>query len=173
MSTPVAEEQVLYKSRTHPKILFRPALAQLGLLVLHILVVRYFPERIGIDGVDRWGEVVAHSLIGLGELWYAVRPTMHWWHSTYEVTNRRVRIKWGVFYKNSREINLDRITQVNEERGILDRIFRCGTIIVFDAANTEAIRLHDVPRFHAVRVIIDESRFRAQSQRWEPTDGPR
>lgn len=163
MTMPVPEylakpEETLFIGRTHAKILFKPALIQLVLIAAHIVIFKYWPDKTGIAQVDAYGELVIHGLILLAELWFVVWPFLQWRYSSFEVTDRRIRQRWGVLHKHSREINLDRITQVNEERQLIDRIFRCGTIVIHDAANATAIRFHDVPHFRHVRTTIDSAR---------------
>ena len=161
--TPVGGD-LLYRGRTHPKILVRPLLAAIVLIAAHAVLIRYYPNRLGWDLLDQWGEIVLHLILAVLDVKYVVAPTMRWHSSTFEVTNRFIKMKWGVLYKNSREIHLDRITQINEERGILDRMVGCGTIIVYDAANASAIKFHDVANFRRVRTILDDARYQAHAR---------
>jgi len=174
MSTP-GTEQVLLQLRTHPKILFKPAVMQVALIAAHIALSIYFPQHTGFAWVDEWGQLVVHGLIVLIELTYVVVPALKWWNAGFTVTNRRLIETWGVLYRHSREIPLDRIASVTTERGILDRIFRCGTLVFHDASmnsavggrglaeraghGTVGIRFHDIPHVEQVRHQIDEIRF--------------
>lgn len=167
----MSAEQLLFSGHTHAKILVKPITAQIGLLAAHIALLKYLPSDIfGLD-VSGWLPWLLHGLLFVGELWYAIIPALQWWFSKFEVTNRRVRMRWGVLHKHSREIHLDRITQINEERGIIDRIFGAGTIIIHDAANTAGIRFHDVPNFGYVRDLLDDARHAARFVESAPTQG--
>lgn len=157
-----ADEETLYGGRTHLKILFVPFLVQVAIVALHVATVRYFPAPLGHETLTRWAEPVVHGMLVVAAVVFAVAPFLKWYHSWFEVTDQRVEMRWGVLYKHSREIALDRITQINEERGIVDRIFRAGTIVIHDAANASAVRFHDVPRFRSVRATIDDARRQAQ-----------
>jgi len=170
-------EEVLLRLRTHPKVLFQPFIVQIALAVAHIAVYLYFPEKTGIELVDEWGQLAVHVIIGLIELVYVVAPALRWWNAQFIVTTRRLEERWGVLYRSAREIPLDRIASVTVERGILDRIFGCGTIVFLDSAMTDTsntrgaglarrsgegdagIRFHDVPKVMAVRAAIDDIRF--------------
>lgn len=82
---------------------------------------------------------------------------------------------WGMLYKNAREIPLDRIASGSTERGIRDRIFRCGTLVFHDAAVQQhqnrspltrrprdgdvGIRFHDIPNYAHVERVVDSARF--------------
>lgn len=157
------DEQTLFRGRAHAKILFRPALAQLVLIAAHVAMALYFPDSTGIEAIDEHAQLTVHSTIFVAELWYVVWPFLQWRCSLFEVTDRRIRQRWGVLHKHSREIHLDRVTQINEERQLSDRIFRCGTIVIHDAANASAIRFHDVPRSRHVRTTIDAARHSAHT----------
>lgn len=159
---PPKPEETLFWGRTHAKILVKPALIQVGLIAAHVAAFMFLSESFGLEKVDKWGPLIIHSVILFAELWFVVWPFLQWRYSSFEVTDRRVRQRWGVLHKHSREINLDRVTQVNEERQLIDRVFRCGTIVIHDAANASAIRFHDVPKFHHVRATIDAARHDLQ-----------
>lgn len=163
--TPVVPgTDVLYRGRTHPKILFRPLLAAVVLVAAHTLLARHYPNHLGWEPLDNWGERVLHLVLAVLDLKYVIAPVTRWQSSTFEITDRFIKMKWGVLYKNSREIHLDRITQINEERGILDRVVGCGTIIVYDAANASAIHFNDVAHFRRVRTILDDARHQAHAR---------
>lgn len=166
MTTPPFDgaERTLYRGKTHAKILARPAAIQVALLAAHVGLLIFPFGRTGVGVFDRWVDPALHAILIAAALWYVVWPFLQWHHSLFEVTDRRIRQRWGVLNKHSREIHLDRITQVNEERDIVDRIFRCGTIVIYDAANASAIRFHDVPEFHHVRSIIDDARHAAHQR---------
>lgn len=160
-----AGADVLYRGRTHPKILFRPLIAAVVLVTLHTLVVRHYPHDLGWEPLDHWGERVLHAVLAVLDLRYVIAPVARWQSSTFEITDRFIKMKWGVLYKNTREIHLDRIAQINEERGILDRMVGCGTIIVYDAATGgSAIHFNDVAHFKRVRRILDDARHQAHAR---------
>ena len=176
-----APETVLMRLRTHPKVLFKPVIIQIALIAAHIAVYRYFPASTGFAWADEWGQLTVHGIIVLIELTYVVLPALRWWNSEFIVSNRRLEEHWGVLYRNAREIPLDRIASVTTERGILDRIFGCGTLVVHDAGlvdlNTPqqrglsqrssegrvGVRFSDVPHVHKVREAIDRVRFEGRA----------
>jgi uncharacterized membrane protein YdbT with pleckstrin-like domain len=54
----------------------------------------------------------------------------------YLVTTRRLRITRGIVARKVQETRLDRVQNVNYEQGVIDRIFRVGTVD-FDTAGTD------------------------------------
>lgn len=164
MSVPYTAEETLFSSRTHAKIL-APALFVQGLLLgVHLVLPTLWPDDTGIGPVDDYGQLAVHVMVFVLEVTYVVIPLLRWWHTVFTVTDRRVSMSWGVAHKHSRELATNRITHVNVERGLLDRLFGCGTIILRDAASTEPVRLADVPHVHQVQRLIDDLRFESQSQ---------
>lgn len=176
MPTPAATEQVLFTLRTHPKVLFQPLVVQVALIVAHIAVYRYFPAATGYAWIDEWGQLSAHGIIAFIELTVVLIPALKWWNSSFTATDRRLIETWGVLYRHTREIRMDRIASVTTERGILDRIFGAGTLVFHDAAMVDlatpqprglaqrsgegklGVRFHDIPRVKAVRAVIEEAR---------------
>lgn len=164
--------------RSHPKILFAPALVQLLLAAAHVIVAMHLGtviEFAGLAGtvVSEWGAVVVHALIIVIEVWYVVVPIVRWRLATFVLTPTSVEVHEGIIWRNTREIPLERVTSIHTERGLLDRIFGCGTLAFFDAAYTPTsqgapdagVRFHDVPRVAHVRARVDEARAAAQAFR--------
>lgn len=153
-------EKVLFRARTHAKILVPTVTIQILLLVAHVVAWWLWPESTGVAEVDQWGPLAVHALILTLEVYYVVVPLLRWWHTTFTVTDQRIEMTWGILHKNVRELGISRITQVNVERSLLDRMFGCGTIVLTDAGSPVPVHLADVPRVHHVRALLDELRFR-------------
>lgn len=170
-------EEILWTGRTHAKVLAKPAVLQLILIALHVFLGIVLPTDTQWAWWNAWGPLSVHSIIVLIEIWYVVIPVLQWLNASFKVTNMRVVNAWGVLYKQSREIPLDRIVSVSVERGILDRIFGCGTLIFQDAAagyqpvtsgswnknrgkgSDSGVRFSDIPHIFKIQEIIDEARF--------------
>lgn len=172
-------EEVLWSGRTHLKILFRPLMVQLLLVGLHVLVAVYIPRETSWAWWDSWGQLTLQSILALLSLIYVIVPLLRWRNATFELTDRRVTKEWGILYRHSLEIPLDRITSVSVERGILDRIFGCGTLNFQDASasfqptrgsrsrsradeDLPGVRFYDVPRVLEVKDLIDSTRYNAE-----------
>src|SRR5829696_8865431 len=54
----------------------------------------------------------------------------------YLITNRRLRITRGIVRRNVQETRLDRVQNVNYAQGVIDRLFKVGTVD-FDTAGTD------------------------------------
>ena len=53
---------------------------------------------------------------------------------------------------------MNRISDIAYEKGLVDRIFGCGTLIVSDASEQGRVELHDIPHVEqvAAAAISDE-----------------
>ena len=59
-----------------------------------------------------------------------MKPFLLWLTSEYTVTNRRLINRSGLITRVGRDIPLYRINDVSYERGLLDRILGCGTLVI-------------------------------------------
>lgn len=141
-------ETVVVSTRTHPKVLFVPILAFVLLLACAAFVGSLTS---GIATLVVW------AVAGVGVVWLTVAPFVRWWTTTYTFTNRRFMKRSGFIATSGRTIPLNRISGVDFDIGLSDRIFGCGTLIVTDASEHGQVRIHDIPRVEAAhRVIADE-----------------
>ena len=170
----MSQETVLYQSRTHPKILFQAGVMQL--LIIALASASFLiPDDTSVKAFNDYaGWIILASILSL-EIYFVILPALRWWNEIFTLTTHRVKNDWGILYKNSREIDLNRIVSISEERGILDRIFGCGTLNFYDPAATpeqngasnnplkrhghgSGLKFHDVPNVHAVREMIEDAR---------------
>lgn len=140
-------ETVLVSTRTHPKALIGPVLLTVVLAVLSVLVL-----RTGVTAL----ELVVWVLAAAAFVWWVVRPFVAWLTTTYTFTTRRFVKRSGLIAKEGRTIPLNRISGVDFEIGLIDRIFGCGTLIVSDASTDGRVLLHDVPRVEEVQLRVAE-----------------
>lgn len=153
--------------RRHGKAMFPATVFGLFIIAVAVLVAKVWPSDWGYW----WIPQVIFVLLFIAAF---VVPLMRWFSETFTITDRSVKNDWGVLYRQSREIDLTRIASISEERGILDRVFGCGTLNFYDAAataqphtsgiwnkgdNTQAgVRFHDVPDVKEIRSLVEEAK---------------
>nr|WP_253942292.1 PH domain-containing protein [Nocardioides sp. zg-1230] len=76
--------------------------------------------------------------------------------TTYTFTNRRFIKRSGFVSKEGRTIPLNRISGVDFEIGVIDRIFGCGTLVVSDASTAGSVMLRDIPDVEQVQLQVAE-----------------
>ncbi len=141
-------EHVVVSTRTHPKALIGPA------LILLVVVA----ASLGLSTLTAsTGLGVAAGVVGAVIVaWFVVRPFVDWLTTTYTFTNRRFIKRSGLIAKEGRTIPLNRISGVDFEIGVIDRIFGCGTLIVSDASTNGRVLLDDIPGVERVQLRVAE-----------------
>ena len=148
-------EHVVVSTRTHVKAL----LGALLVLLLTAFATAFAAALVdrNVDGVSRdvlMGAIAVAALVLL--VWYVLRPFVRWYTTTYTFTNRRFIQRSGFIAKEGRTIPLNRISGVDFEIGVIDRIFGCGTLVVSDASEQGTVPLHDIPRVEEVQRVVAE-----------------
>jgi uncharacterized membrane protein YdbT with pleckstrin-like domain len=110
----------------HWKTLVRPV----GLAIV-ITALAIFGEVRIPAGKSATAERLALAVVLIALLiWFLVYPLLAWRTTRYELTTKRLRLRTGVIARNGRDVPLSRITDVSFRKGLLDRIFDCGTLVV-------------------------------------------
>lgn len=146
-----ADEQEVLHTRTHAKALVLPGAA----FVLVGAGVGAGAALIPSDArpVGQLAIVVAGLLLAV---WWCVLPFLRWRTTTYTLTTRRLVTRSGILNRRSHDLPLSRVNDVSSERGLTDRVFGCGTLVVQTAAEGGAIVLVDVPEVEHVHHTMTE-----------------
>ena len=136
-------ERVVVSTRTHAKALIGPG------MVLVVLVAALVVLWTLTANLVAW--IVAGVAAAALAVWFVLRPLLEWLTTTYTFTNRRFIKRSGFIAKEGRTIPLNRISGVDFEIGVIDRIFGCGTLVVSDASTDGRVELHDIPRVEQVQ----------------------
>jgi uncharacterized membrane protein YdbT with pleckstrin-like domain len=94
-----------------------------------------------------------------------VRPFVAWVTTHYTFTNRRFIKRSGLIAKEGRTIPLNRISGVDFEMGVIDRVFGCGTLVVSDASTNGRVELDDIPRVEEVQLKVADELHRLSESR--------
>ena len=141
-------EHVVVSTRTHPKALIGPALVLVVVTVAVIVASRLSDSTVV-------GAIVGAVAAGI-VVWWVVRPLIVWLTTTYTFTNRRFIKRSGLIAREGRTIPLNRISGVDFEIGVIDRMFGCGTLIVSDASTDGRVLISDIPRVEKVQLQVAE-----------------
>ena len=136
-------ENVVVSTRTHPKALLLPILALVLFLALGVAVQVLIDQSV----VTLIGWVVA----GLGILRYALWPFLDWLTSYYTFTDRRLITRTGVITRRGHDIPLSRVSDIEIELHLIDRMLGCGTLVVSDASTHGRVVLPDLPHVEDVK----------------------
>ncbi|SHE24903.1 PH domain-containing protein [Actinomyces glycerinitolerans] len=148
------DEIVVRHMRTHPKILLWRSLVVIALLAVGVVASILFP-----DANWRTGAVIAvWVLVVIAVMPAFVVPWLRWMTTTYTVTSKRVITRSGIINKTGHDLPLSRISDVQQERTITDRMFGCGSLSLQTSAD-EPLVLVDVPDVEMVQVEISNLLF--------------
>ncbi|MGI9156091.1 MAG: PH domain-containing protein [Marmoricola sp.] len=139
-------ESVVISTRTHPKALILPVLVLIVVGALAGYLTSLVDAQAGLIAI--W--VVAAALL----VWFTVRPFLRWLTSTYTITSRRLITRHGIVTRTGHDIPLNRISDVSYERGVLDRMLGCGTLVISDASETGSVSLPDVPKVEQTQLKL-------------------
>jgi uncharacterized membrane protein YdbT with pleckstrin-like domain len=158
-------EHVVVSTRTHVKVLLGALIA----LLVTVFVVVFLGIRIEdsgwSDGVRTTLGIVLGAVAVLMLVWFVLRPFVSWLTTTYTFTNRRFIQRTGFIARSGRTIPLNRISGVDFEMGVVDRMFGCGTLVVSDASEQGQVPLKDIPRVEEVQRIVAEELHRISDRR--------
>ncbi len=145
-------ERVVVSTRTHVKALILPVLGLLVALALAVFLVALVDSPV----VDLVVGVVFLAAVA----WFVLGPFLRWLTTTYTFTNRRFIKRSGFISKEGRTIPLNRISGVDFEIGVIDRLFGCGTLVVSDASTDGRVELSDIPRVEQVQLQVSHELHR-------------
>ena len=164
-SSLTGDEQLVLLLHPHWKTLIRPILIAV-LVVAVVLVAEVIPS--GSLTRAAIGLVAVLVLMVL-----LIVPLLRWRTTTYELTTKRLRTRYGIVTRRGRDIPLTRINDVSFEKGVLDRLLGAGRLVVESAGEHGQIVLTDIPRVEYVqatlfRLVEDEQRRLERDQRNQP-----
>ncbi len=153
-------EHVVVSTRTHPKALAVPILLLVVLLACGVVL----GNLIG-DAGNNAPRLVVWAIFLIAIIWLVVRPFVTWYTTTYTFTNRRLITRSGFIAKEGRTIPLNRISGVDFDMGVIDRMFGCGTLVVADASTDGRVELSDIPQVEQVQLKVAEELDRLSGER--------
>ncbi len=150
-------ETVILHLRTHAKALVLPAFLLVVTATACGFALAVLPED-----WQPWGSWAILLLTFLILSVWVVTPFLRWLTTTYTLTNRRIITRRGIITKRGHDLPLTRINNAAYERGLLDRILGCGTLVLTTAAE-EPVTLEDIPDVERVHVVMTELLFSGEN----------
>ncbi len=143
-------EHLVLKLHQHWKTVLRPVLI-LAATVLALLVLLLLVPTVRDTAAARLAIGAAALVIVI--LFVAV-PLLRWRTTSYELTNRRLRLRAGILTRTGRDFPLTRISDVSFAQGLLDRMLGCGRLVVESPGEHGQLVLTEIPRVQAVQATL-------------------
>lgn len=83
------------------------------------------------------------AVAALAGIYFGLAPWLRWRATHFVLTDTKMMIREGVLRRTGMNIPLKRITSVQTEIDLNDRLFRCGSLIV-ESASGEPLRFNDI-----------------------------
>lgn len=147
-----ADEQPVLLLHPHWKTLIGPVTVAVLVLTVALAIEAVIPSG-PAAGTERL--VVAVVAVGALMLWL-IAPVLRWRTTTYELTTRRLRTRFGIITRRGRDIPLSRINDVSFEKGVLDRLLGAGRLVVESAGEHGQIVLRDIPHVEQAQATLYE-----------------
>jgi uncharacterized membrane protein YdbT with pleckstrin-like domain len=144
------DEEPVLLLRPHWKTLIGPVLVAVLVLAVALVAEAVIPSGRAAAAARLAVAVVA--LLAL-MLWL-IGPVLRWRTTTYELTTRRLRTRFGIVTRHGRDIPLTRINDVSFEKGLLDRLLGAGRLVVESAGEHGQIVLRDIPHVEQVQATL-------------------
>ena len=145
-----AGEELVLRLHPHWKTVLRPILILAATVVALLAVLIFLPA--GHDTAVARLALGAIALI-IMLLWVVV-PLLRWRTTSYELTNRRLRLRAGILTRSGRDFPLAKISDVSFAQGVLDRVLGCGRLIVESPGENGQLVLTEIPQVQGVQSTL-------------------
>jgi membrane protein YdbS with pleckstrin-like domain len=81
-------------------------------------------------------------------------PFLRWQSTSYQLTTRRLSLRYGILTRSGRDFPLIRISDVSFSHGPIDRLLGCGRLTVESAGEHGQLVLNDIPDVVKVQATL-------------------
>jgi uncharacterized membrane protein YdbT with pleckstrin-like domain len=144
------EEHSVLLVHPHWKTILRPMFLLVLTIAAAVALLIVIPSN-SAAGYERLAVGVVALLVLV--IWVLV-PILNWRATTYELTNRRLRLRRGLVTRTGRDFPLLRISDVSFSHGLLDRLLGCGKLVVESAGEHGQLVLTEIPQVERVQATL-------------------
>lgn len=147
------DEVIVRHMRTHIKAILANIIGEILLLAVGVAAsIVMPPEWAPFSHAFVWAIVVVATI----PLFFA--PLLRWATTTYTLTSKRVITRHGILNRRGHDLPLSRISDVANERDLIDRFFGCGTLTL-QTSSDDPLVLHDIPKIDYVQLEVSNLLF--------------
>lgn len=134
----------------HWKTVLLPFVLLVAVAVVAAVLLAVIPHN-RLQADERIAVGVVALVVAL--IWTGV-PFLRWRTTTYELTNRRLRLRKGILSRTGRDFPLIRISDVSFSQGVLDRLLGCGRLVVESPGEHGQLVLTEIPEVKRVQAML-------------------
>jgi len=143
-------EHLVLGLHPHWKTILRPVLILIATVVGALLLLLLVPAARDTAAARLGVAAVATAVV----LVFVAIPLLRWRTTSYELTTRRFRLRFGILSRTGRDFPLIRISDVSFEQGLLDRLLGCGRLVIESPGEHGQLVLTEIPRVQAVQATL-------------------
>jgi uncharacterized membrane protein YdbT with pleckstrin-like domain len=133
--------------RTHWKALVGPVIALLVVVPLTTFIMARIPDSSNRTVI----RLVVLVIAVIALIWLSLLPFLRWWTTVYVLTTHRLILRQGIIARSGRDIPLARINDISFSHTAIERVLRCGTLVVESAGERGQVTLTDIPRVEQIQ----------------------
>jgi uncharacterized membrane protein YdbT with pleckstrin-like domain len=143
-------EQLILRLHPHWKTIVRPLFILVVIIAATVALLVLLPTGSHM-GLVRLviGAVALVAVI----IWFLI-PLLRWRTTSYELTNRRLRLREGILSRSGRDFPLIRISDVSFSHDLIDRLLGCGKLTVESAGEHGQLVLTEIPQVEKVQATL-------------------
>lgn len=143
-------EQLVLRLHPHWKIMVRPVFVLAVIIAATVALLILLPAGSHM-GIVRL--VIGAVALVAAIIWFVI-PLLRWQTTSYELTNRRLRLREGILSRSGRDFPLIRISDVSFSHDLIDRLLGCGKLTVESAGEHGQLVLTEIPRVEKVQATL-------------------
>jgi len=134
----------------HWKTVLMPMLILIVLAIVTAVLLVVIPHG-RLAGPGRIAVGAAALILALT---FTLVPLLRWRTTTYELTTRRFRLRYGILSRTGRDFPLIRISDVSFSHGLIDRMLGCGRLVIESAGEHGQLVLNEIPGVAKVQATL-------------------
>jgi uncharacterized membrane protein YdbT with pleckstrin-like domain len=143
-----AGEHLVLKLHQHWKTVLRPVFVLALIIAATLVVLILVPSLIAAVRLAIGAVALLLAIV------FVAGPLLRWWTTSYELTNRRLRLRAGIVTRRGRDFPLSRISDVSFAQGVLDRLLGCGRLVVESPGEHGQLVLTEIPHVQQVQATL-------------------
>src|SRR5580704_6470516 len=141
-------EHLVLRMHQHWKTVLRPVLVLALIIAATLAVLLLVPHLVAAARLGVGAVALVLAIV------FVAGPLLRWWTTSYELTNRRLRLRAGVVTRRGRDFPLSRISDVSFAQGLLDRLLGCGRLVVESPGERGQLIFTEIPHVQQVQATL-------------------